>query len=384
MKKGVALLTALMISINCFGVEVFAQPDLYTEGTSTLLMETEHNQIIYKENEGTRRLPASVTKIMTVATAFDIIEEKNISLDTFVSVSKKAASTKGATIKIFEGEMLTIDSLLSAIIINSANNASVILAEYFAGSEEEFVKLMNKKAQEMGLKDTNFVSCNGLTLSSNHYSTALDISQIALELIEEKDMLEYSSLREKDIIIYKDPNTPVRRIKLETTNKLLGKYEGVDGLKTGWMGPESGYCFVGTAQEDGTRLLSVSLGAQQKDGNFRDTRKMMDYGFGDFRYFKLMDKGKEAGSIKVKGSFKKIKGVLEEDLVLYGNFEEKDYSTEAVFDDLELPVKAGQKIGTLNIYGKGKIVNQVELISKNDVGKSWLTLLKDKIAATFL
>ena len=111
---------------------------------------------------------------------------------------------------------------------------------------------------------------------------------------------------------------------------------------------------------------------------------MMDYGFGDFRYFKLLDKGKEAGSIKVKGSFKKIKGVLEEDLVLYGNFEEKDYSTEAVFDDLELPVKAGQKIGTLNIYGKGKIVNQVELISKNDISKSWLTLLKDKIAATFL
>ncbi|WP_028829381.1 D-alanyl-D-alanine carboxypeptidase family protein [Proteocatella sphenisci] len=384
MKKRIALLTALMIALNGFAMEVLAQPDLYTEGTSTLLMETENNQIIYKENEDTRRLPASVTKIMTVATAFDIIEEKNISLDTFVSVSKKAASTKGATIKIFEGEMLTIDSLLSAIIINSANNASVILAEYFAGSEEEFVKLMNKKSQKMDLKDTNFVSCNGLTLSKNHYSTALDISEIALELIEEKDTLRYSSLSEKDIIIYKDPNTPVRRIKLESTNKLLGKYEGVDGLKTGWMGPESGYCFVGTAQEDGTRLLSVSLGAQQKDGNFRDTRKMMDYGFGDFRYFKLLNKGAEAGSIKINGSFRKIKGVLEEDLVIYGNFEPEEYTTEAIFDDLELPVKAGQRIGTLRVYGKGKMVHQVELTCKNDVSKSWLSLLKDKITATFL
>lgn len=379
MKKRIALLTALMIVLNGFCLEVFAQPDLYTEGSSTLLMETKYNQIIYKENEGIRRLPASVTKIMTVATAFDIIKENNIPLDTFVKVSKKAASTKGATVKIFAGEMLTIDSLLSAIIINSANNASVILAEYFAGSEEDFVKLMNKKAQEMGLKNTNFVSCNGLTLSKNHYSSAMDISQIALELINEKDVFRYSSLKEKDIIIYKDPSNPVRKIKLESTNALLGKYDGIDGLKTGWMGPESGYCFVGTAQEDGTRLLSVSLGAQQKDGNFRDTKKLLDYGFGDFRYLKLLDKGDEAGSKKVEGSFKKIKGIIKEDLVLYGNFEPEEYTTEAVFDDLELPIKKGQKIGVLNVYGKGKFIYQVELNSKNDASKSWLIILKEMV-----
>lgn len=379
MKKYTAVFAALMIILNGFTFDAFAQPDLNLEGSSTLLMETRHDQIIYRENEDKRRLPASVTKIMTVATAFDIINEKNIPMDTFVSISENAAKIKGARIKVFKGEMLTLDSLISAIVINSANNASVALAEYLAGSEAEFVKLMNIKADEMGLKDTNFVSCNGLTLSSRHYSTALDIAQIALELIEEGDILKYSSLKEKDIIIYKGPDMPVRRIKLESTNRLLGEYEGIDGMKTGWMGPESGYCFVGTAQVDGTRLLSVTLGAQEKDGNFRDTAKMMDYGFGDFRYLTLMEKNQEAGSARVEGSFRKVRGVLDKDLVIYGNFEEGEYSTEAVFDEPELPIKEGQKIGTIYVYGKDKIVHQAELVSKSDVSRSWIFVLTDRI-----
>lgn len=384
MKKYTAVLTAMMIILNGFTFDVFAQPDLNLEGRSTLLMETKYNQIIYRENEYKRRLPASVTKIMTVATAFDIINEKKIPMDTFVSISENAAGIKGARIKVFKGEMLTLDSLISAIVINSANNASVALAEYLAGSEAEFVKLMNIKADEMGLEDTNFVSCNGLTLSSRHYSTAMDIAQIALELIEEGDILRYSSIKEKDIIIYKGPNMPVRRIKLESTNRLLGEYEGIDGMKTGWMGPESGYCFVGTAQEDGTRLLSVTLGAQEKDGNFRDTVKMMDYGFGDFRYLTLMEKSQEAGSARLEGSFRKVRGIPKDDLVIYGNFEEEDYSTEAVFDELELPIKEGQKIGILNVYGKGKIVHQEELVSKSDVSRSWIFVLADMVKSMLL
>ena len=120
-------------------------------------------------------------------------------------------------------------------------------------------------------------------------------------------------------------------------------------------------------------------GAQEKDGNFRDTAKMMDYGFGDFRYLALMEKNQEAGSARVEGSFRKVRGILKDDLVIYGNFEEGEYSTEAVFDELELPIKEGQKIGTLYVYGKDKIVHQVELVSKSDVSRSWIFVLADRI-----
>jgi len=463
-KRALAIITVIILTINSMTLTAFAQPDLNMEGNSTILLETRLHQVIYKENEETRRLPASVTKIMTVAVAFDKIEEKEIPLETFARISKKAASTSGARIDLKEGELISLDSLLSAIIINSANNASVALAEYFGGSEAEFVKLMNEKAADMGLENTHFISCNGLTLSSDHYSTAEDLSKIALELIDEGDVFSYSSLKNKDINIYRDgktdaitaeksriaaarkaqelaekkaaeaarlakaqkeaqakaaqtqtpkAETPVKAketvkpeaepeklpepikaptpkeigilktIKLESTNKLLQVYDGIDGMKTGWMGPPSGYCFVGTAVRGDIRLLTVSLGAQAEGGNFRDTAKMLDYGFKDFRYLKLEEAGYKAGKIKVPGSFVSAKGILDEDLLIFGNLSEEDYRTEAVFDELELPVEKGQKIGTLNVYGAEKLVYQTDIVSKNKVKKSVIISMMESVGGWF-
>lgn len=463
-KRALAIITVLILTINSMTLTAFAQPDLNMEGNSTILIETRLHQVIYKENEETRRLPASVTKIMTVAVAFDKIEEKEIPLESFARISKKAASTSGARIDLKEGELISLDSLLSAIIINSANNASVALAEYFAGSEAEFVKLMNEKAADMGLENTHFISCNGLTLSSDHYSTAEDLSQIALELIDEGDIFSYSSLKNKDINIYRDgktdaiiaekariaaarkaqelaekkaaeaarlakaqkeaqakaaqtqtpkAETPVKAketvkpetkpeklpepikaqapkelgilktIKLESTNKLLQVYDGIDGMKTGWMGPQSGYCFIGTAVRGDIRLLTVSLGAQAEGGNFRDTAKMLDYGFKDFRYLQLEEAGYKAGKLKVTGSFVSAKGILDEDLFIFGNLSEEDYRTETVFDELELPVEKGQKIGTLNVYGAEKLVYQTDIVSKNNVKKSVIISMMESVRGWF-
>ncbi|MGB5824483.1 MAG: D-alanyl-D-alanine carboxypeptidase family protein [Proteocatella sp.] len=464
-KRVISIITVLILTLNSMTFIAFAQPDLNMEGNSTILLETRLQQVIYKENEETRRLPASVTKIMTVAVAFDKIEEKEIPLETFTRISKKAASTSGARIDLKEGELISLDSLLSAIIINSANNASVALSEYFAGSEAEFVKLMNEKAAQMGLENTHFISCNGLTLSSDHYSTAEDLSKIALELIDEGDIFSYSSLKNKDINIYRDGKTDaviaekariaaarkaqelaekkaaeaarlakaqkeaqakagaetqlpkvetpdkskeavkpevqpeklpepikppapkelgiLKTITLESTNKLLQVYDGVDGMKTGWMGPQSGYCFVGTAVRGDVRLLTVSLGAQAEGGNFRDTAKMLDYGFKDFRYIQLEEAGYKAGKLKVAGSFVSAKGILDEDLVLFGNLNEEDYRTEAVFEEMELPVEKGQKIGNLNVYAAEKLVYQTDIVSKNNVKKSVIISMMESIKGWF-
>lgn len=463
-KQVISIITIILLTLNLMTMTVFAQPDLNVEGNSAILLETKLGQAIYKENEETRRLPASVTKIMTVAVAFDKIEEKEIPLQSFARVSKKAASTRGARIDLKEGELVSLNSLLSAIIINSANNASVVLAEYFSGSEAEFVKLMNQKAENMGLENTNFVSCNGLTYSSNHYTTAKDLSAIALELINEGDIFQYSSLKTKDINIYRDAKTdeinaekarlaaekkareialkkaaaekaakaakeaaakksddsqtyqikvesqdkeiekpksnpkeiPVnskpsqpkelgilKTIKLESTNKLLGVYDGIDGLKTGWVGPQSGYCFVGTAVRGDIRLLTVSLGSQAEGGNFRDTAKMLDYGFKDFRYLKLREAGYKAGKLKMAGSFVSAKGILDQELVLFGNLNEEEYKTEAVFDQVQLPVEKGQKIGTLNVYGGEKIVYQTDITAKNNVKKSVIISMMESIKGWF-
>lgn len=374
------LLTAVLVvsSIMTSFAQEVSIPSM--EGSSALLMETNHGQIIYQKNEQKRRLPASVTKIMTVAVAFDIIEEKEIPLEKITKVSKKAANTKGASIKLKEGDLISIEALLNAIILNSANNACVVLAEELGGSEAEYIKLMNQKALEMGLRNTNFVSVNGLTWSKDHYSSAYDIAQIADELIKEGDIFRYSPQKTKTINIYRG-NPPVlsRTIDLESTNKLLGNYEGIDGMKTGWVGPESGYCFVGTAKRGDTRLLSVTLGAQKEHGNFRDTVKLLDYGFDNFRYIPIMTEDETILKTKVDGALKSLKGSLGEDLIIFGKYAKEDYSTQIKLDKLELPIEKGDKVGVLEVYAKDKLIMKRDLFADNNVKKSIIITIIEKV-----
>lgn len=389
-KKICALLLSAVLVVSSI-MTSFAQEAPNTakipsmEGSSALLMETSHGQIIYQKNEEKRRLPASVTKIMTVAVAFDIIEEKEIPLEKITKVSKKAANTKGASIKLKEGDLISLEALLNAIILNSANNACVVLAEELGGSEAEYIKLMNQKALEKGLRNTNFVSVNGLTWSNEHYSSAYDIAQIADELIKEGDIFRYSPQKTKVINVYRG-NPPVlsRTIELESTNKLLGNYEGIDGMKTGWVGPESGYCFVGTAKRGDTRLLSVTLGAQKEHGNFRDTVKLLDYGFDNFRYIPLMTEDETILKTKVEGALKSLKGSLGEDLIIFGKYAKEDYSTQIKLNKLELPIKKGDKVGVLEVYAKDKLIMKRDLFADNNVKKSIILSIAQKIKSGFI
>lgn len=382
-KKICALLLTVLLAVSSI-MTSFAQENIHLEGNSALLMETKYNQIAYQENYQTRRLPASVTKIMTVAVAFDIIESEQIPLEKITQISKHAANVRGAKIDLKAGDLVSVEALLNAVILNSANNATVALAEFFSGSEAEFIKLMNQKAQQMGLKNTHFVSVNGFTLSDDHYSTAYDIAQIAKELIEEGDIFRYSTQKTKTINIYKKNSTEVvRTIDLESTNKLLGEYEGIDGMKTGWMGTPSGFCFVGTAKRGDTRLISVTLGAQQENGNFRDTVKLLDYGFDNFKYIPLLAKDETISKTKVKGAFKSLKGELQEDIVVFGKYEKEDYKTEVVLDELELPIEKGDRIGSVDVYEKDRLIMQEELFAQNKVKKSLIITMVEKIKNIF-
>lgn len=383
-KKICALLLTLILTVSSimtsFAQEVSNVSDIpKLEGSSALLMETKYGQIVYEKDDHKRRHPASVTKIMTVAVAFDIIKEKGIPLDDMVKVSKKAAAVKGASIKLKEGDLISIDSLLDAIIMNSANNACVVLAEYLGSSESLFIEKMNKKAESLGLKDTNFVSVNGLTWNKAHYSSAYDISIIASELIKEGDIFRYTLTPTKDINIYREnKKEPVRTIKLESTNKLLGKYQGIDGMKTGWVGPESGYCFVGTANREDTRLLSITLGAQKEHGNFRDTVKLLDYGFNNYTYIPFIEEDETVLKTKVEGSLKSLKVTLGEELTIFGKYPKEDYKTKVNTDKLELPIKKGDKVGTLEIYAKDKLIMKKDVFAQNNVKKSVIISIIEK------
>ena len=230
MKK--VLLFLLLISITF--TRVYAL-DLTKNAKSSVLIEASTGEIIYEKNKDEKLAPASMTKMMSLILIMEAIEKKNLKLDQIVTVSENAANMGGSQIYLEKNEKMSVDDLLKGICMASANDAVVALSETIYGSEEEFVKEMNKKAKQLGLKNTNFMNATGLD-EENHYSSAYDMALIARELVKHKKVLEYSSNYED----YLRQNTN-KKFWLVNTNKLIKTYDGMDGLKTGYT-EKAGYC----------------------------------------------------------------------------------------------------------------------------------------------
>lgn len=343
-------------------------PALEVESKSGLLMDAKSGQILWAKDEHAKRYPASVTKIMTMMLAYEAVEKGEKQLTDIVPISQTAYGTEGSSVWLDPKEKFTLAEMMEFITIQSANDACVAVAEYVGGSEEGFVARMNEKAKELGMNDTHFADTNGLH-HPDHYTSAYDIAIMARELITKyPQVLDVTKVQSKMI---RDG-----AFKLENTNHVLGQFEGLDGLKTGFT-DQAGYCLAGTAERDGMRLISVQLFASSDAKRVEDTKKILDYGYANFKQESVIKQGEAVSELAPisKGKEKETEAIAAGDLMVAVPKNGGAVEKKVVFDDVEAPVAKDTKLGELQIVQDGKVVSKVDLVAKQDVEKgSWLRL----------
>ncbi len=261
----------------CLGRGMEARAEVAISAPSAILMEASTGKVIYEWNASERRSPASITKIMTLLLVFEQLEEGKIKLEDQITVSEYASSMGGSQVYLAAGEVQNLDTMLKCIAVASANDASVAVAEYIAGSEEAFVGRMNEKAEQLGMTDTHFEDCCGLTESDGHYTSARDVAIMSRELItKHPEVFDYSQIWMTDITHETRQGSSL--FTLANTNKLLKQYEWATGLKTGSTS-KAKYCLSATARKDGIDLIAVVMGAPEPKKRFQDARVLLNYGF---------------------------------------------------------------------------------------------------------
>ncbi|HQA61262.1 MAG: D-alanyl-D-alanine carboxypeptidase family protein [Tepidanaerobacteraceae bacterium] len=371
------LVTILLISLLMIFIikPAVAQTLVDISSSSATLMDAGTGTILFEKNPHEKMEPASITKIMTLIIAFEAIESGKVNLSDIVRVSERAWKTGGSQVFLGPGEEQSLENLLKCIVVASANDASTAVAEYIGGSVEGFVKLMNDKAKELGMTNSNFTNPHGLS-DPEHYTTAYDIALMSRELVKYPMFFKWSTIW-MDYLEHTDKKRDATM--LANTNKLLGKYEGVDGLKTGYHS-KAGHCFAGTAKRGDFRLISVVLNAQSSNQRFEDTVKLLDYGFGHYDSIKVVEKGMVQKTIPVeKGHINEVNVIVTEDVsILIEKGREEHISTKIdVPEKLFAPLNKNQAVGTLTVEQNGKAVKQIDLVISEDVMKAgFLELLK--------
>ena len=366
----------IVFLIMFFNISVMAE-NLVPNAKSAILIDPDSKKILYEKNIYDEVSIASLTKMMGLTLIFEQLDSGKIKYTDKVIASKNASEMGGSQIWLSAGEELTVDELLKGIIMASANDGIVAMAEYVAGSEDAFVKMMNDKAKELKLIHTHFVNPTGLD-EKGHFSSAYDLAIIASELMKHKDVFKYTTLYED----YLRKNTD-NKFWLVNTNKLIKTYRGADGLKTG-MTDDAGYCMAVTAKRDGLRILAIVLG--EKEGKIRnkETSELLDYGFNNYEITNIKKKGEKVGEISLlKSNPEKIDIVLEDDINIIKKKGEnkKDYKSEVKLNNLKLPIKKGEEIGELLIKDNNEIIKKITLKSNQDMKKRsfldlWSNILK--------
>ena len=347
---------------------------------SAILIEQSTGKVIFEKNSHEKIPPASMTKMMSLLLIMESIDNGKIKLSDKVVVSKNASSMGGSQILLEEGEEMSVDDLLKGISIASGNDAVVALAEYIAGTEDNFVKLMNSKARELGLNDTKFENCHGLD-SENHYSSAYDMALIAKELLNHKKILEYTSVYET----YLRENTD-RKIWLVNTNKLVKFKKGVDGLKTGYT-KTAGYCLTATMKKDNMRIIATVMGEDSIDNRNSEVSSMLDYAYSTYKMKKYISKNKvlkRVNNDKAKNKKIEIVPMRDANILIKTNSDIKPSYTIKIYA-LKNIIKKGDKVGTMTIKNNGKVIDKINLTVKNDVKKAniielYIKYLKDIVS----
>mgnify|MGYP004458922979 FL=1 len=362
--KKILILLLLFISIPLVKAE--ETEDLAPNAKSAIMIEASTGEILFQKNKDEKLAPASMTKMMSMLLIMEEIENGNLKWDEMITTSEKASSMGGSQIFLKAGEKMTVEDLLKGVAIASGNDAVVALAERVSGSEEQFVKRMNTRAKDLGLKNTNFINATGLT-ADNHYSSAYDMSLIAKELVRHEKILEFTGTYED--YLRKDTKSP---FWLVNTNRLVRFKEGVDGLKTGFT-DEAGYCLTATMKKDNMRLITVVMKEENTSKRSADTTKMLDYGFNIYMVQTILDEKTTIEKKKVElGKTLTTEIVPKENITILNKKSEelKNITYKANIDKIVAPVKKGDKVGTIDIIEDNNIISTIDATVKEDITKA--------------
>ena len=359
MKRAAGFLAALVLvwglTMPCWGVE------LTLTSHAALLMEKTTGQILYAQNEHEALPPASVTKIMTVLLTMEAIDSGRIALDDVVTVSAYAAGMGGSQVFLAEGEQITVDDLLKGVCVSSGNDAAVALAEHVAGVTELFVEQMNNRARELGMNDTHFVNCTGLT-AEGHVTSAHDIALMSRELL-----LHHPEVRNYTTIWMDTLRNGT--FGLSNTNKLIRFYDGATGLKTGFT-REAGYCISATAERDGMELIAVIMKGNTSDSRNADAKTLLNYGFSTYTLVDIQPEEPLPVLPVVLGTADTVSAVLPEEgrtLLLEKSQTGGLTQTVELPETVTAPVCAGDRLGTLTVSREGTVALAIPIVAGETV-----------------
>jgi len=384
LKKTVACLLVFLLTVAMIpsavaqttgAIAESAAPDLALPCASAILMDAATGQVLYEQNADQALPPASVTKIMTLLLVMEAIDSGKISLTDAVTVSAHAASMGGSQVYLKEGEQMSVEEMLKCVVIASANDCAVALAEFVAGSEESFVRAMNERAAALGMSNTHFENTNGLDdTATNHVISARDIAIMSRELISHQKILEYSGIWMDTI---RDGS-----FGLTNTNRLVRFYPGCTGLKTGSTA-KAKFCISATAERDGLSLICVIMAADTRDIRNAAATKLLDYGFANYSAYSA-----QAGevAVTVKGG---AEPVCQADYKGFGAVVPKGKSERVekqiiVPASLEAPVAAGEEIGQVMYYLEGREIGSVPILAREEIARIDFSTLFCRLLSQFL
>lgn len=365
MKKFLLVLIAVVLLLPMKFINA-EELNLAANAKSAILIEASTGEIIFEKNSHERLVPASMTKMMSMLLIIESIEKGIISWDEMVTVSENASSMGGSQILLETNEKMSVSDLFKGIAVASGNDAVVAMAEKIAGTEDAFVNMMNNRAKELGLKDTNFKNPHGLD-TANHYSSAYDMAMIAKELVKHEEVFKYTSIYED----YLRQNTD-KEIWLVNTNKLVRFYDGVDGLKTGYTAG-AGYCLTATAKKNGMRIIAVAMGEPDSKTRNAEITSMLDYAFAQYEIETVLSTDSVLGKRKVeKGKDEYVTIVPTKNInLLYKKTDDrKNVTYDVKIDSLKAPIKKGDIVGKVEIKDGNNILNTIDVTVNNDVKKA--------------
>ncbi len=360
-KKVFSFILVLVVLFASTSIQASALSEAELTAPSAVLMEPKSKKILYEHNSHEQRPCASVTKVMTMLLVMEAIDDGKINYDETVTASARAASMGGSDIWLEEGEQMTVDDMIKATVVASANDAAVALAEHLCGTEEEFVNKMNERAKQLGMNDTVFKNCNGLD-EEGHVTSANDVALMSAELIKHEKIFDYTSIWMDEL--------RGGKTQIVNTNKLLKTYNGITGLKTGTT-DDAGCCMSATAERDGLSLVAVVLGCNTGTERFKDAATLLDYGFANYQFKQLATPDELPKQIEVKGGMDKnidIECKVQSGFVLPKGSANKIEYKVSLNENIEAPVKIGDIVGDVTYTADGeKLASyQVKAISSTE------------------
>ncbi len=378
MQSKIAKCFCIFLIVTTLFTNAYAEGEnLNLSAPSAILMEASTGKVLYEKDADVSLPPASVTKVMTLLLTMEAIDSGKLKYTDMITGSARAKSMGGSTIFLDEGESLSAEDMIKGIAVASGNDASVAMAEHLAGSVENFVSMMNKRAHELGMKNTNFVNVNGLD-ADGHVTSARDIAIMSRELIKHEDIFRFTT-------IWMD-SLRNGEFQLSNTNKLIRFYDGATGLKTGSTS-KAKCCISATAKRDGMHLIAVVMASPTSKERFADASALLNYGFSSYGIKNTIKKGEILNNVLVdKGDKSNVNLIADTDFnYLYkkgedANIEKKTLSNERYSS----PINKGDTAGTMEFYISGKKIGEIPLVFEENIGKISFLKVYKKIISCFI